>query len=660
MGLVVLSLFDGESGGLMALKRAGIDLDAYYASEIEEKAISFSKKNFSEVIHVGSVTEISYEDGILKTENGEYNLPKIDLLLGGSPCFTEGNNVLTLDGYKDIKNVKVGDSVLTHNGNWKKVLKVGGSYKETYMIKSQGMLETETTYNHPYFVKENKNSKPIWKKAGELIKGDYVSLPIIKEEIDNWNLTDDECYIIGRYIADGHTRKDFRISENRPNDRNWQLILSVGSHKIPNIELKHSLYKHSKNVHRMVFSNKRLVQIVEKECGQISYDKKISSNLLKLPKEKLKIILKGLLDGDGSYRKDQHRLTTVSKELAQSICLAVAKVYKTACSIEFTKRPETTIIEGRVVNQRDTYTVTFKKVIKEKSKFFIEGDYIWLPVKKFRNTNSFKNVYNIEVEDDNSYTVNNIIVHNCQGFSRQGVGLNFEDPRSKLFFKFAELYHKIKEENPNLKVMLENVYMKKDWENVISEYMGIKPLDFNSDKLVPQNRPRLYWTNFDVKLPSNVEYKLLDILDDIKLVDYKEINGIKICNSYNEDTFNIIDIVNNEVRIKQATKQGYIVAEPGDGINLSFPKSKTRRGRVTKNRSACLDTSCNLSVYDQHGQIRPFTINELCKLQTIDSKLFKGQKEKDIKRMLGNGWTIDVIAYILNQMVEKEIDNNGI
>lgn len=66
------------------------------------------------------------------------------------------------------------------------------------------------------------------------------------------------------------------------------------------------------------------------------------------------------------------------------------------------------------------------------------------------------------VEEDNTYTANNVIVHNCQGFSRQGVGLNFDDPRSKLFFVYNDVVKHYQSINPNLKFMLENVDMKKN------------------------------------------------------------------------------------------------------------------------------------------------------------------------------------------------------
>lgn len=82
----ILSLFDGMSCGQIALERAGIKVDNYYASEIKKHAIKVTMDNYPNTIQLGDVTKIQYNDGILYTENGNFNVGKIDLLIGGSPC----------------------------------------------------------------------------------------------------------------------------------------------------------------------------------------------------------------------------------------------------------------------------------------------------------------------------------------------------------------------------------------------------------------------------------------------------------------------------------------------------------------------------------------------------------------------------------------------
>jgi site-specific DNA-cytosine methylase len=84
--MIVLSLFDGMSCGRIALERAGIKVTKYFASEIDKNAVTVSKANWPDIVHIGDVTKISYSNGVLYTETGEYNVGSIDLLIAGSPC----------------------------------------------------------------------------------------------------------------------------------------------------------------------------------------------------------------------------------------------------------------------------------------------------------------------------------------------------------------------------------------------------------------------------------------------------------------------------------------------------------------------------------------------------------------------------------------------
>lgn len=85
-GINVLSLFDGISCGRVALERVGIKVNNYYASEIDKHAIKVSQNNWKDIIHIGDVTKVSFINGRLVTECGEYDVGKIDLVLAGSPC----------------------------------------------------------------------------------------------------------------------------------------------------------------------------------------------------------------------------------------------------------------------------------------------------------------------------------------------------------------------------------------------------------------------------------------------------------------------------------------------------------------------------------------------------------------------------------------------
>ena len=97
----------------------------------------------------------------------------------------------------------------------------------------------------------------------------------------------------------------------------------------------------------------------------------------------------------------------------------------------------------------------------------------------------------------------------CQGFSNAGGRLNFDDPRSKLFFTFVDILEHYKPKY----FLLENVMMKKEWENIITEHMGVEPIEINSALVSAQNRRRLYWTNIpNITQPEDRKIFLRDIV----------------------------------------------------------------------------------------------------------------------------------------------------
>lgn len=94
----------------------------------------------------------------------------------------------------------------------------------------------------------------------------------------------------------------------------------------------------------------------------------------------------------------------------------------------------------------------------------------------------------------------------CQGFSYIGKQLAFDDPRSSLFFTYVDILNHIKKHNPNVKFMLENVMMKKEWIKIISELLQVEPIEINSLLVLPQSRVRLYWMNWEARAPAQKSY----------------------------------------------------------------------------------------------------------------------------------------------------------
>jgi len=101
----------------------------------------------------------------------------------------------------------------------------------------------------------------------------------------------------------------------------------------------------------------------------------------------------------------------------------------------------------------------------------------------------------------------------CQGFSFMGNQLNFEDPRSALFFEYVRILNELKKINPEIKFLLENVKMKKEYQDIISNYLNVEPVEINSKLVSAQLRKRLYWSNISFPLLTDKNIFLNDILE---------------------------------------------------------------------------------------------------------------------------------------------------
>lgn len=224
----------------------------------------------------------------------------------------------------------------------------------------------------------------------------------------------------------------------------------------------------------------------------------------------------------------------------------------------------------------------------------------------------------------------------CQGFSNAGKGLNFDDPRSKLFFVFVDILNHIKKLNPNVKFLLENVKMKKEWQNLISEFMGVEPITISSALVSAQNRERLYWTNIpNVEQPHDKNIKLDDVIMSkhqvIKLVPFveKKISLIK-------DKYGYIPKRFNPYNLSEITDKSPCLTAQGN--------SQTKSSSVILHNGECF---MMLESGDwERIQTLPIGYTE-CLLD-------EGKR----KTVIGNGWTVDVIVHILKGLKER-IENDN-
>lgn len=299
----------------------------------------------------------------------------------------------------------------------------------------------------------------------------------------------------------------------------------------------------------------------------------------------------------------------------------------------------------------------------------------------------------------------------CQGFSFAGKQLNFNDPRSVLFFEYVRILREIQAYNPDVKFLLENVRMLKEHENVISCQLGLFPVMINSALVSAQNRVRLYWTNIrtktvphlfgedvytDIPQPKDRGIFLSDILEKdvdrrfylsqrqirhlIKL-DFENaasdddtvsvINGQQYCVAFRGrlNPENGLNEQKPEIRTDGKTntlttvqKDNMIIScgysdEPPRIISGSIDSRKSGVGfrPVMSGKGACIRATAShqsvcMLVQDGKIGLRHLTPTEWCRLQTIPDWYEWVCRESEIYRMLGNGWTVEVIRHILQYL----------
>ena len=335
----------------------------------------------------------------------------------------------------------------------------------------------------------------------------------------------------------------------------------------------------------------------------------------------------------------------------------------------------------------------------------------------------------------------------CQGFSFAGKNLNFEDPRSKLFFDFVRVLKILKPKY----FLLENVRMKKESQDIISEYMGVEPVAINSNLVSAQNRHRLYWTNIPFDMPKDKAIILADILQPDNEIDVKYLAGEKLLKNYKggnqlnptyksqantihnkegksgvicagthgyangyvsggaiRGRYNDDGSIQQQLELRSDNKTNSLTTVQKDNVVVSgciqvgkadikghdilkrvySPKGKSPtitahagKGTVPKIINKCIQVGeADLKgfdiikrVYSPEGKAPTLTtmggghrepkviVDELTwrkltpleceRLQTVPDGYTEGVSNTQRYKMLGNGWTVDVIAHILKGMI---------
>lgn len=377
-----------------------------------------------ESLNLGDITKVD-----------ETKLKPFNMICGGSPCFVEGSLVLTQRGYKPIEEIHSGDYVLTHTNSYRKVIKpMINEALDIYKIDTMPSESLYVTGEHPFYIRkrykewnndrrmyDRKFSEPKWVEAKDLDRDCFVGtainhnsiIPTTKNNLDEYMNNNIFWYLIGRYFGDGWIRNNNCIIICG-NEREISQVTTM----IDSLKIKKAVYKERTVCKVYIYLDN--IGLYCEQFGRGAANKHLTSDILDLPVEKIKSFMEGYIDADGSFTQNHYKITTVSRELVYGIGQCIVKAYNRPFSIYFIQRPKTCEIEGRIVNQRDQYQITYKLDTNTQDKAFYENGYIWSPVNDVNKKEYNGLVYNLEVEEDNSYVVQNIIVHNCQDFSVAG------------------------------------------------------------------------------------------------------------------------------------------------------------------------------------------------------------------------------------------------
>ena len=411
----------------------------------------------------------TFEGGMVFSNDKEFIRIARSFAWWGRSCFTESAPILTNNGVKNIKDVVVGDEVLTHLGKYNKVTEL---IRNRYVgkminISAQGVYNFNCTENHPIYV--NRDNINMWLPANEIVVGDLLLKPVIKTNHEkiikltyetyggnprsfDIELTGELMRLIGYYAAEGSsTRTMTSKGKKNKNYKYPKYITSFSFNKNETeyiSDIEHIIKKYfnvrmyyrskSENGCSIEFSSLKLHKFLKKIVPGVSYTKKLPGSFLNLNNELLKQFIIGMYRGDGSCSFQGYSISTTSESLYTqiSIILNKLKIYS-SLSVRTPDKHFNCILNGANVKAKHNlyniliykpYAFTIETILCENSldmkrtgistknkKYFTENDEYSCHVVK--NITKYDvddvDVYNLEVEDDHSYLAYGVCVHNC-------------------------------------------------------------------------------------------------------------------------------------------------------------------------------------------------------------------------------------------------------
>lgn len=368
-------------------------------------------------------------------------------------CFPAGTLVLTQSGYKKIEDIRVGEFVLTHKRRWRQVVETSNAERPTTKIRGHGHPGLTCSLEHPFYIKARRNvwnnnirqyrpeyDNAEWVPASLVQKGHYWATPTSVPEMTIPEMTmytkgtflpvDERLlWLAGRYVGDGWTR----LTETRA-----ELVIICGKHEVDELEERINMWprvghrvikgelswcrREVRTACQLTANSRALVEWLRKHFGHKAEYKKLPAWLYGASNALKKAFIDGYMSADGWHGQDAKQgdmfeVNTVSKGLAFGMKQLISTLGYSGTV--FVNTNPTCVIEGRMVNARASYKVRWREAVcGNHTQTFDDDGLLWAPVRENTPLNRIERVFNIGVEDDESYVVEGVIVHNCRHFSK--------------------------------------------------------------------------------------------------------------------------------------------------------------------------------------------------------------------------------------------------
>lgn len=432
---LVIDLFAGGGGASTGIE-AAIGRHVDIAVNHDPEAISLHTANHPQTRHF--ISDVFEVDPIAVTKG-----QPVGALWASPDCFPAGTLVLTREGYTPIQEIQVGDEVMTHKARWRKVTETSSARRPLISLKGHGHPGISVSPEHPFLARLRKDvwnnerrsydrtlEPKDWMPASMLDKGWYwatlTTYPSANvPEIEGRGMVADKklLWLAGRYLGDGWTR----LTDTRA-----EVVITCGMHEVqglreilekwPRIGSKsefNELAWHERatgTTYQFTANHRGLVQWLRTHFGHRDESKRIPAWALGIRHELRKALVAGYLSADGWDNEVFSECRTVSKALAFGIKALLNTLGKT---VSVHRLANTNVIQGRTVNAREIFMLRWRDQVAEKhGQTFKDGDMEWCPIREQEDLGVDAEVFNIGVEDDESYLVEGIMVHNCKHFSK--------------------------------------------------------------------------------------------------------------------------------------------------------------------------------------------------------------------------------------------------